>query len=1686
MARQKLQAVVLAGLMLGSVLAGSVVLSSGTTRAAGNATDARIEVVDVGQRSGDLTVTVRGTSSEAVTDLNFTYRDLSGGGTLGPLEYSNASAFTGASYDNGSAYAPGDPVHEDAGKDGTVTFVFDSSESGFDYVGNAFRVNVTGYDADYGSADTGNRSVITANHYRANAQDHNGSPLTSAPVMVYSADGNASGGFAFASGSPAAFHCRGVNVSGTCTDPDTGSAGAVTPLGSPSSAPAPVTFQTFALSQSNASAKTEPGGRGTLTLTADTPTAPVFAFWDSVLGGNPRPNVDNVTVTRGSTGTVVYEETGASFESITPVFLEPNVRYVFSFENSSAFGTVNRSLVLPTKGTTGAQFNIATGSVATSEVAGQVVDENGNAVSDAVVTAQPERAGGNQVQVYNSTTTDANGLFSMQVPETSQFPEQGLSFRVVGTDTSGGTPIYYPTTDANDGEGYTVRSSKTVLPRMVLQQGGRVGISVTSSQPTLPVTDAFSSLSQVSSAYPALTRTANANTFTTLGFGGQTPSSASVAFLAPTTDSDTQVAYNVWGLGTRNGEYLCAETVAVSQGTDTASTCRLDDGGYINLTVDQYGSIVQQGSASAADVQDFGFFFENELVVRNDTTGDIVTYLDADGAQQFFLSRTGPTTNVNIPVPAGDYQLELRSREADGEWTTVNDSARVRVDGGSTTDVSLDRGRSFPIRPVFSRFDRSLRRSADNTLAVRVADPATGSLLTGTELDASARLLYPNGTTASDRVSLSYNSSDRTFDTSTFNPSTLGVDAGNYDLAVTASHASGTRTYNTTVGGPVQVTGVRTSLSFSSRTVAPGSTLLGRIQAYDGRSGLSTTADEVDVSVYDENGRRVSSTAPDSGLSSGEGSFDVSMPDDPGRYRVVATVDTGSKQGIAQRAVRVSDVDLSVTTNKRVYEPTDTVTVSVTAEDATTGKAVSDATVELRINRQRNVTSTDANGESTVLIDSGKYGNGSAWDEGHPVTVTLTRETSSGVTRKTVGTGFEVQTFETRATATDPSFAPTEPATVDVLVPPGLGITTGDVTVTEIDGDPASIGGSSVTNPTTGVFRVDLGQLSVGDHVVTAEVDAGAAGVETATARVPVKSVDVSTSLNRRLVGAGDPIEVSVGVRKPDGTAVSGQSVDVSLNASGPGAVDSASGTTDAGGTATFSLSSSTGGEHAVEVTVGQQTRYVGVFVSDVSVRLEDGSGSPVERYQAEPGTTETLYVNATTAAGADVPDGSNVTAFATVFDRRVELGSATTTGGDASIDFDIPASVPAREYGLGVAVTTTDGVGSTTGVLNVTGTTAKQIAADTNESAYAPGETARLSATVRDGDGTPLASEAVDFVVQAEGGAETRVGTVSTGSDGVATFDYDVPTGASDGQYVLEAELNGSETIQAYSGYRVRSFDVSVEAEDGPFAPGDTVSLTVYANDTSGTAISATGGSLTLVLPGANAEKSLSLSGSAPYDVSVTVPSDGGVTGTRPVGVTVQQGSASDTDSTLVEVRNDSESANLSVARPVTAGQATTVTVNGTVDTTATLTAFSPNAESVAFNDSVSVSSSGDTTASMTIDSPGIHVVKLSVPNVGTLTEVVDVQPASGNPTVWTGTDLGSNTTDFTTSETIYVKTNTAGKTATVVSEGSTYEVTLDQQSGDTYYGTLTTSRPSGVYLVRLDSADATGIDDTVVEVSG
>jgi protocatechuate 3,4-dioxygenase beta subunit len=1704
----KISAVALAFLMVTSVAVVGIDFEIGgpVGTASAAASNDTFQIVDAGNAGGQMAIVVEANTTSDVSDFSFYYEAV-GNSRVGPMTLSNGDVAS-AKYPDGTAFTSGDAITLSDSSPDRAIFYLDSGTA--PYTTGRTTLNATSNGQTYSGASDATRDVATANwqHVTPTASDGT-APAGVVPFLVQNANTNQSLGNVFVkSGGAAAVMCRGVNDGGSCTDPETGTTathtsqawsarggGFGTATGPQWQTDTPVALTGYNLAAANTTDRVT--SSGTTTAKTTNPGAPVFIQVRNASQSGSQPSYTSLTITNRSSGNVVFESDGTDG---SPAFLRPGTQYKVEISNPRTYGTERRYLTLPTKGMTMATFLINQ-NMETSTVTGQIVDENGNGVSNAVVMAERSGAFSNGYRFYNATATDSNGLFSMTVPESSafQFPTE-YQFTYVSNESSSGTLTYYPTTDDNGGDGYTVRSSKTVVPQFTMKNGGKVAVDLSQNgggniQPGLLTT----TLGKYTGRTGARTRSAVSESFTQISFGKNKPASAEVALMSPTTDSSTRVGYNVWGVQGSRPTWVCANDASVSQGSTTTTSCAVSQAGYINLSVDQYDSIIQQSGASSASVGDFSFFFENELLIRDSSTGEVVTYLGRGSGQVFNLGAGQQQTNTTIPVPAGSYVLELRPATEWSRLTTVNDTNSVSVTAGSTADVTLDRGQEFGIERVRGRSDRSLTRGTDNTFAVNVTDPATGAGLTGTNIDATAHFAYPNGTKASSRVDVGYNSTagQGVFDTTTLKPSSLGLDAGSYDLIVTASHTNGARTYNTTSSWRVRVSDFQTALDTNSGTVAPGDTVVGSIAAYDTTtnppSGIDASASDVDIEVYDENGNRVTSKNPSSGISSGDGSFSVTMPSDAGVYRVLAFVKDGSgNQGIAERWIRVSKYDVSVTTDKQTYSPSETVQTDVAVTNATDGSAVDNASVEVSVNGDTVGGITDGDGEFTASLNPATFAaSGTTWSQDNFVRATVYKDTSNGVFRKTSGSGFRVQSFDMRADATSSSFASSDDVVLDVGVDSGVSVK--NVAVTAIDGQQldAPIAG---TEQSSGYYQVNMGTQSVGDHDATVTVTTQNSGTEQARAAYRVQTASIAARTDKFTYDPGESIDADVTVRDTSGNALPGKTVTATLYASEspPRQVGtSVSDTTASDGTVTLTgLSSSGSGLHIVEIDVNGQTRRVPVMISDLSVKFEDGSDNTVGEYQVSPGTTKTVTVDAT-AGGAPVADGTTVDVGVVAYGEIIAQSNAEITNGagDTAVDVTVPDGLSSGTYTVLTRVRTTDGkVGSTSTTLNVTGGTALDIQTSTGAQQYAPGDTATLTSRVTDASGSPVSGKSVVFVLDAEGSASETLGTKQTGSDGTAALDYSIPSDKANGDYVVRTYLSDAKRTQDYSGFTISSLTVDVSANQSTYEAGDTMGLTVNATDDTGSSVDADTGQLRIAMPSGNEiTQTFSTSGTGPYTTTFTIPSDNSSVGDVTVAARVTDGQSAATSATLTTVESSSESATLTVPDTVTAGASADLTLSSSVSESATLTVFPPATSTVAVNRSVSLTAATNTTESVTLSSPGTYVFKLSVPNVGTVTEIREVTAATGTaPTLTVGTAVGTSNESVGTSEDIYIQSDTKGTTAEVISGDERYEVALNQKQGDTYYGVLSETRASGTYLVRLDSADATAVNETIMEVDG
>jgi hypothetical protein len=312
------------------------------------------------------------------------------------------------------------------------------------------------------------------------------------------------------------------------------------------------------------------------------------------------------------------------------------------------------------------------------------------------------------------------------------------------------------------------------------------------------------------------------------------------------------------------------------------------------------------------------------------------------------------------------------------------------------------------------------------------------------------------------------------------------------------------------------------------------------------------------------------------------------------------------------------------------------------------------------------------------------------------------------------------------------------------------------------------------------------------------------------------------------------------------------------------------------------------------------------------------------------------------------------------------------------------------------------------------------------------------------------------------------------------------VPSDVTEGEYALQVRLP-DEGIRAYDGLLISQITADVGTEEPAYAVGDTVNLSVdVTNRTTGANVSDVEGVVRLELPGGDEQfEPFNRSGTAPYEVQVELPDDSDLAGTQTIDVGVRNGSSLALDSTLIQVRNDSENVSLSVEEDLVAETEFETSANATLNTSATLVVYSPGTGSMTEERSLEINESNATTTNLTLSSPGTYVFELDVPGVGTDVVVRNVEGTASDPVLRVGPDLDSTATTFGTSEDVYVRTDRGNMTATIIGANGTSSVALNREDGDVHYGVFSRDRAEGVYLVRLDGPNATDIDSAVIEVS-
>ncbi|GEM_PF-958077 len=1447
-------------------------------------------------------------------------------------------------------------------------------------------------------------------------------------------------------------------------------------------------------------------------------------------------NVSSTAVNESISGVLVYYSTPTSSQDGpkggAPFFAQPNIRYTVTI-NVTGFGVYSYPYMSPVSGMAGIDLVIPnTSSTTFTTFVGKVVNESGIIVPNATVYAQYAMSGGGfGIQLINSSVTDANGRFTISVPRTvisgnNAFPV--YQFYIVSGNTNNGVPIYFPTVDNNNGRGYFAQGSTIVLSPMTLKAGGRVDINVTLNGASL----ILSELSKIQILGTGDTRSAVTGKFNMISIfsGVSAPTVMTISLLSPISTS--RVYYNAFGKneslgaepGTGSASKLlgtCTNAVSVSQGLITPSNCNLSSIGYLNLSAANYVDIFDQsGSYTNESIANFGFWFDTYVILK-DSNRNVTLFLSPGGnILQDLLGYGGSGTSVKLPVPAGNYSIDVVKGFEYGRYLSVYNRSNISIVAGTTVNYTARRSSSWQIRP---QFPSSLSLSANTTLLASVFSPntnANGGRLNSTHVTLKGHLLYldkTNATNPTKTVNFTYSTSSPGVPEgfrAIFNASSLGLPAGKYFMLLNATNISTDVGYETTMLMPVNVFDFSVGLDIGGFSFGAGQNISAKIFAFDSSVkppiGVNATGNSnpfvssnVSIAVYDPSGGMATYTYNASPLVNGEGSANITLPSTVGFYQIVSTVTaTDGKQGVSENWIQVSTLNIKTTSDRQGYQPTDTVLLTVQILNASNNAPISSASVEAVVDNGNTPASalTGTDGKATIKLDPTTYStSGSQWQFGfRNVKIRVSKDTGTDIIKLETYSGFDVRGFQSFVKTDKFSYSTTDNVIVQVFSPPG--ITPTDVKAI-VDGNATgAVSGVALNNQQ---WTINLSQRTVGHHNVEVKVTANG-GIQSFFTGFDVSSYVIKVSTNKFSYSLNENISLTVSLSYPNGSAVTNKNVSATLlKAQPPNDINVSYSTanTSSTGIANLILNASKGGFNYIRVDVDGQAQFIGLQVSSIAVSLLNGiSGTSVTNYNTSPGSSMTIYVNAT-STGSNVPDGSVVTATIWAFGNPITLPTNTTINGNTTIPVQIPSNAPAQVYGLDVKVTTPSGEQgfAPPATLTVRGGTSLQLSVNANKNflnAYTQLENATFVLFLSYPNNTGVSGENVTIEVGTRGGKPTTVGTAVTDLAGSAILRYNISTNDTDGEYFIHAFITNNTDVQSYGGYLVSSLGVIANLSNVSVNIGGvtTVSVSLF-NKTTGNSLNATSGFVSVFLPNkGEISQSINVSGTQPYTLNISVPNESSAVGTYPMRVEMFVNSSRGTRSLLLDVKNTSHSLNMTLPSSIVAGTSFLVNLTSTLNGTPTLVIFSPSANSVVYeNKSIVLGGSNlNASLSVTINTQGVYIVKAFLNGIGSVRSVVTVTASSNVPIVWLQNNVGTNVTNYTTSQDVYVYTNIANATATILTFDSTtgittsFEVPLNQVNGVNYYGILDKSNlVSGkTYFVRVDTSSATAVANTIFKV--
>ncbi len=1658
-----------------------------------------------------------------------------------PLNITSGGVFN-ATYFDGTPYNSGTGLSNET-NGGCVDLVLDGVSAPF--TNSTVQLNVSLYNstdyaasvAECGSAGC-NASMITINFLSLETIDEDGSIMPNTLFMNFDNSSKS-----FLANGPAmtdtsgyfAEHCVGQVVGGNCVGidptPDNKcivrgvpfpSEGGVPPANCTINSTASIFAYDFISSNSSEITNITPGTALRLVINKSRAVGFVMPnLYSPSPGAQSFVTLSELNVSDGDTGDLVYtgRESGGEGESRAPPFFISNNKFYTLSANFSGVGIRSYPFLAPLTGMTGADIIVPNSSVTEfSTVIGKVVNSSGVAVPNAIVYAQLYKWGGGAfgIAFINASKTDSNGRFSFKVPTTQMvtddfgsYPYPIYQFFIVSNATSdSGVPIYFPTVDNNNNRGYFAQGSNVVLSPLKLQAGGRVDINVTLNSAALVISE----LSKVVTRAADLVRTAVTGKFNMLSlFSGVTiPSNIIISLLSPTSDST--VFFNMLGKNesfgggpSQSSQVLgaCSKTVSITQGAATASTCNLSVPGNLNLTVSTYSNIFNQaGQPQVEQASNFGFWFETTGIIRDSSNGNPVMYLNPDGTllQDLIGFGSSNAANLTLPLPPGDYILELASSFEFSRFLGVRNGTAFTITSGATTNVNIVRGNSWMVQPMFPD---SLTLSDNNTLFASVQ--AMGAPLNNSHINLTGHILFVNKSSASESViNFTFDPNGPGFGgafNATFNGTVFGLQGGKYWLLLNASNITNGIAYSSSFLMPLNLFDFVVGLDLPGFSFGRGQDVSAQMFAFNSTGPIPANTSNIVVELVDSNGNAVSAVTSASAISNGLGTLNITMPDAVGFYELTVKVNASNKFGVSNRWFQISSFSVKISSERHEYQPTDIVNLGVQVLDASDSSPLANASIEAVVdNSNTPVTSvTDSKGKVKLSLDPASLATSGSWSFGfHNVNIKISRDNGTDVVKVETFYGFDVRGLDAFVHPDKPVYETSDDVFINMFFPPEIVIQTIEATV---DGNTSvSYSGSQVDG---GFWRVNLSQQPVGHHGVALTVADDQANSQKFFTGFDVNDFIINAFTDKFSYDVNELITLNISISFPNGTAIPSKDIVATLfKAQPPNDINVTHNTTttDNTGDASTVLNASQPGFNYIEVSVDGQKQFIGLQVSSLQVSLLDGvAGSATTSYSASPGSNVTIYVNAS-SAGVNVPDSSSVNAVIWAFGNPLNLPSNTTTDGNSSITFQIPSDAPSQFYNLDVSVTTPSGDRgfAPPALLQVTGGTAKKLRASADKqfgNPYQQGDVVTLTSSLTFSNGTGISGENITFEVGSKSTKPQTVGTALTNSLGLAVKNFTLNSNFTDGEYFIQVYVTNNSDIKHYSGFSVSTLSITVNTSAQSYAPGDNITLNIIViNKTSNSQVNASSGSIFVFTPKGEVKKSFNTTGQLqPYAVNLSIPNETSAVGEYPIGVTMFVNKSQGSGFTLVSVKNSSAALNLTIPS-ITAGTAFLANITSSVSGTGSLTVFSPDAESLAYsNTSIVLTADSVMPVNVTLNNPGVYVFRAFLAGVGAEIKIANVLPSSGStPIVWTGTSLSANATSFTSSQDVYIQSNTANATIKLLTFNNTsntttsFSVPLNQNSGALYYGVFnSTSSISGEYFVRLDTSSSTAIATNIFTVT-